>query len=461
MPCPAALSRSRHLPRVIMLALLAAGAAGCSESARFDSNPFAAKSPPPANSEVTGSISPRPAPVTRVESQPLPQYSQGILMPQPSRPATVAPQASAPQTTAPHGGVASGGQGLGAYRPASHSSDITGSVQAPAQNPAPQPVQQPAGWSWEGGTAITVGPHETIETVSRKYGVPSAAIMQANGITSPTAIRPGQRLVIPRYNSAGTSPAPHTLASAPPKTAPAARTGRPPVADVVHTVAPGENLIKIAKMYQKPLNEVARANNIQPYAKVNLGDRITIPAVRQMVSQPGAPQVTQPRTVPAQKMVAAEPPQSARMATAADTTHSAESGAKTAEPAGNMPSFRWPVRGRVIAGFGPKPNGQQNDGINLAVPEGTPIKSAEDGVVAYAGNELKGYGNLILIRHSNGFVSAYAHGSELLVKRGDTIKRGQIIARAGQTGNVTSPQLHFEIRKGSTPVDPTQYLSGA
>jgi murein DD-endopeptidase MepM/ murein hydrolase activator NlpD len=134
---------------------------------------------------------------------------------------------------------------------------------------------------------------------------------------------------------------------------------------------------------------------------------------------------------------------------------------KTAEPAGSLPTFRWPARGRVIAGFGPSPNGLQNDGINVAVPEGTPIKAAEDGVVAYAGNELKGYGNLVLIRHSNGFVTAYAHASEILVKRGESVKRGQVIAKSGQTGSVTSPQLHFEIRKGSTPVDPSQYLNGA
>ncbi len=94
-----------------------------------------------------------------------------------------------------------------------------------------------------------------------------------------------------------------------------------------------------------------------------------------------------------------------------------------------MPSFRWPVRGRIIAAFGPKPNGLQNDGINLAVPEGTPVKAAEDGVVAYAGNELKGYGNLVLVRHANGFVTAYAHASEILVKRGETVKRGQVIAQ--------------------------------
>ena len=123
-------------------------------------------------------------------------------------------------------------------------------------------------------------------------------------------------------------------------------------------------------------------------------------------------------------------------------------------------SFRWPVRGRVIQGFGPKTSGGQNDGINVAVPEGTPIKAAEDGVVAYAGSELKGYGNLVLVRHANGFVTAYAHASELNVKKGETVKRGQVIGKAGATGNVTSPQLHFEVRKGATPVDPTTYLSG-
>ncbi|MBN8958070.1 MAG: M23 family metallopeptidase, partial [Rhizobiales bacterium] len=95
----------------------------------------------------------------------------------------------------------------------------------------------------------------------------------------------------------------------------------------------------------------------------------------------------------------------------------------------------------------------------LAVPEGTSVKAAEDGVVAYAGNELKGYGNLVLVRHSNGYVTAYAHASSLKVKRGDKVKRGQIIALAGQTGSVSSPQLHFEIRKGSSPVDPMPFLN--
>ena len=116
------------------------------------------------------------------------------------------------------------------------------------------------------------------------------------------------------------------------------------------------------------------------------------------------------------------------------------------------------MRGKVITAYGSKTNGKVNDGINVAVPEGTPIKAAEDGVVAYAGNELKTYGNLVLIRHSNGYVTAYAHASEILVKRDEPIKRGQVIAKSGQTGNVSAPQLHFEIRKGSSPVDPMPYL---
>ena len=113
----------------------------------------------------------------------------------------------------------------------------------------------------------------------------------------------------------------------------------------------------------------------------------------------------------------------------------------------------------MISNFGGKPNGQQNDGINISVPENTAVKASEDGVVAYAGNELKGYGNLVLVRHTGGWVTAYAHNSELLVHKGETVKRGQVIAKAGQTGGVAAPQVHFEIRKGSTPVDPAQHLS--
>ena len=120
--------------------------------------------------------------------------------------------------------------------------------------------------------------------------------------------------------------------------------------------------------------------------------------------------------------------------------------------------FRWPARGRVIASFGKRPDGTHNDGINIAVPQGTEIHAAENGRVAYAGNELKGYGNLVLIRHDNGWVSAYAHADQVLVKRDDVVRRGQVIAKAGKTGTVDQPQLHFELRQGAKPVDPLPHM---
>jgi murein DD-endopeptidase MepM/ murein hydrolase activator NlpD len=407
----------------------------------------------PPQQEVTGSIGARPM-YRSVETQPLPA---------PSRPATVA--ASGGYAT---GGYASGAQGLSAYRPSTPGADVTGSVPE-RQASVPPPVKPAGHWTWNGGSPVTVGRGETVDIIARKYGVPAWAIMQANGIRNGVALRPGQRVVIPRY-VAGAVPHPQAPQVAAVR-APVQASVRAPVAAPalattgdIHIVQPGESLIGIARHHGLSLTVLARANNIQPYTKVNIGDRIAIPAGgrRQVAARQvpvSTPRAIQPRSAPPVERVASVPAQNVRMATQEPQT--TDSVVKTAEAAGGMPSFRWPVRGRIIAKFGPKTNGAQNDGINLAVPEGTPVKAAEDGVVAYAGNELKGYGNLVLIRHANGFVSAYANASELLVKRGDSVKRGQVIAHAGQTGNVSSPQLHFEIRKGSTPVDPTKYLSGA
>jgi murein DD-endopeptidase MepM/ murein hydrolase activator NlpD len=152
--------------------------------------------------------------------------------------------------------------------------------------------------------------------------------------------------------------------------------------------------------------------------------------------------------------VAAVKPQAAAPVETTASLPSAAAGAGASDSAN--PEFRWPARGRVIQSFG----AAGNDGINIAVPEGTQVKAAEGGVVAYAGSELKGYGNLVLIRHPNGFVSAYANNGSINVKRGENVKRGQTIALSGQTGNVASPQLHFELRKGQKPVDPSNYLAG-
>ena len=421
-------SRAFRRPSVIVLALIAVSAAGCSsDTSRFDSsfnNPFSSFSskPQPPAGDVTASINATPSSKIETRSLPAPGQTAGALPP-----------------ATRHAGISGGGNGTASYHPGS--ADITGSVAAPAR---------PA-WNWEGGTPVTVGPNDTVESLSKRHGVPASVILQANGITSPAGVKPGQRLVIPKFNSAAS--APRSVVSQP--------------ATGTHTVAPGETMIGIAKRYNVSLKELAKANSVEPHAQLKMGDRVVIPgraaaasgAKPQIASaaKPAPVQAQAPKTpsLAGQKMASVEPQQTARaLQPAAD----ADADAKSASGA---PSFRWPVRGRIIAGFGPKPNGQQNDGINLSVPEGTPIKAAEDGVVAYAGNELKGYGNLVLIRHPNGFVTAYAHASELLVKRGDPIKRGQTIAKAGQTGTVTSPQVHFEIRKGSSPVDPTQYLNGA
>jgi murein DD-endopeptidase MepM/ murein hydrolase activator NlpD len=120
--------------------------------------------------------------------------------------------------------------------------------------------------------------------------------------------------------------------------------------------------------------------------------------------------------------------------------------------------FLWPVNGKVVSPFGPKDGGLHNDGINIAAPLGTPVRAADNGVVVYAGNELRGFGNLLLVRHAGGWVSAYAHCDALLVKRGQEVKRGQVIARVGQTGNVAAPQLHFELRKGAQAINPMNEL---
>jgi murein DD-endopeptidase MepM/ murein hydrolase activator NlpD len=122
------------------------------------------------------------------------------------------------------------------------------------------------------------------------------------------------------------------------------------------------------------------------------------------------------------------------------------------------PGFAWPLRGRVIVGFGSPVGGAPNQGIDLAVAAGTDIRAAEDGVVIYAGNEIKRLGNLLLLRHRDGFLTAYAHAQSFAVKPGDTVHRGQVIAKAGQSGAVDKPQLHFEIRKDHAPVDPGQHL---
>ena len=460
------LLRSRSAPRFAVLALMSVGFSGCSAdmSTRLsqNSNPFASEP------QATGSV-PTPA----VERRELPQYArpqsqysqnqyQQQYQSQRCRPRSLrlAPIRSPPA------GVSGGGRGLSSYAPppAHPQLETTGTV-APRSVAAARP---PAA----SGTTIIVGTSDTLDILAKRYNVSSAAILQANGYKGPRALSPGQQLIIPHQTAAVAAPA---LASAPSVAAPVSK----PVAAVaaapsIHVVNHGDTLMSIAHRNHVPVAELARANNLDTSAKLSLGMKLTVPGAKSAAAAPALQPVVaaapvQPvATVAPVKMAATVPPQSARLAQA--TTNVTEEkpvaaaeapAVKPSETTGGLPTFRWPVRGKVITSYGAKTNGKSNDGINLAVPEGTPVKAAEDGVVAYSGNELKGYGNLVLVRHSNGYVTAYAHASELMVKRGDTIKRGQIIAKSGQSGEVGSPQLHFEIRKGSSPVDPLQFLNGA
>ena len=341
---------------------------------------------------------------------------------------------------------------MGSYQPAN--GEITGSVAPHRRRHRHGPGRR---------HAVIVAPGETLEMIARRHHVPVSAIMQANNITNPATVHPGQHLVIPRYR------APAPVAYAPPATRIATVPGAVPVgaprialapAAGVHIVAPGETLEQYRAALRQTGHSAGQGQHISRltpwsgWASASSFPSDSRARSRALNAAPPPPirDVEPPsenrRTAPGKRRLLSRRQRS-------------RARSKTAEPVGSLPSFRWPVRGRVIAGFGPSPNGLQNDGIDVSVPQGTPVKAADDGVVAYAGNELKGYGNLVLIRHSNGYVTAYAHASEILVKRGETVKRGQVIAKAGETGNVKTPELHFEIRKGATPVDPAQFLNGA
>jgi len=456
---------SRRVPQVAVLALISFSFAGCSAdmSSRLSQSNFSN----PFSSEATGSVQQAPPPQRELPQYSRPQTQPGYYQSQPLAPP---PAVSAPQfyPVTSNGGVSGGGRGVSSYAPPSQPHLETTAAVPPRSVAAAQPA---------GGTKIIVGTSDTLDVLAKRYHVTPQAILAANGYKGPRALSPGQQLVIPHPATAA-APAP---AMAPVAAAPAMAPAKPVAAMAApassHFVNRGDTLASIARKNHISAAELARANGLDASAKLKLGTKLTVPgsktaalaapvAAAPVGASPvaGTLQPVAAAPAPATKMAsAAAPVQSARLAQATANVEEkpAEAPAKAAETTSALPTFRWPVRGKVVTSYGAKTNGKSNDGINLAVPEGTPVKAAEDGVVAYSGNELKGYGNLVLVRHSNGYVTAYAHASELLVKRGDTIKRGQVIAKSGQSGEVASPQLHFEIRKGSSPVDPLQFLNGA
>jgi len=413
---------SRFLAQVAAVAIMAGFSAGCSGDVSRFGNVFAETD---NQDQIIGRADPMPTgSINGQATYAQPAYAQ---------PAYTQQTYAAPASTYPSGAVSAS-----ALPPAPGAVVNNGAYVRPGQTaglPAPTvgtaPAVQP--WTPSNGTSITVKPGDTVQVLARRYGVAESSLLAANGLIAGAQLTPGQTIVVPAYGQqnaaapavSGTAPGPQVLGQLPPVKPPAPRS----VSSEVAAAAP-------AKPAAPTTTAVAMATSTATDGKPGL-----LPPAGNVPTRQ-ANQVAALAPSQAQPSAKVATPASAGVESAADG------------------SFRWPVRGRVISAFGVKPGGERNDGINIEVPEGTPIKAAEGGQVIYAGNELKGFGNLVLVKHPSGFVSAYAHASEVLVQRGDAILRGQTIAKVGATGNVSRPQLHFEIRNGNRPVDPLPYLSG-
>ncbi len=289
-------------------------------------------------------------------------------------------------------------------------------------------------------------------SLARANGLTVNQLAGANNIRAPYTLAVGQRLSVPGTSNP-VSPRPTVaFANAP---APRAQVQSGSRNNGVHIVRRGETLYSLGRAYEMRPHRIAAHNGLSMNSGLSIGQRVRIPGGS--VQSPVANSA--PAPLPRRQVAARTPDYLDQTAPVTRQQAPVMQQETRIEQADRGSGFRWPVRGRVISKFGTKPNNTRNEGINIAVPEGTGVRSAEAGVVAYAGNELKGYGNLVLIRHQNGWVTAYAHNSELMVKRGDAVRRGDVIARAGKTGSVKTPQVHFEVRQGATAVDPMKYLS--
>ena len=252
--------------------------------------------------------------------------------------------------------------------------------------------------------AYTVRRGDTLSEIALRCGVDMQELARANGLYRPYMLNVGQILSMPR----------------------------PPV----HVVQRGENLYRIGLMYDIPFQQLAAHNGIRAPYELEVGQEIRLPQGATVINLASRDSSASASSTRSPSRSTSPPP--------------AQTGA---------PQFAWPLRGSVLSSFGRKPDGGRNDGINIEARAGDSVHAAAPGQVVYAGSELAGYGQLVLIRHTGGFVTAYAHNSRLLVREGDQVSQGQVIAEAGATGSVDRPQVHFEIRNGVNPVDPMRYLN--
>jgi len=268
---------------------------------------------------------------------------------------------------------------------------------------------------------------ETVYAVARAYGVPIRAIIVKNELAAPYKLRVGQRLQVPTPE--------------------------------YHQVKSGETIFSISQHYDLGLNQLVRENGLQSPYVIRPGEKLRLPKAEEIaVAVAVSPTLTPKTARTSQGVVPIPMPKPARDHNAPAPVYGESSSASAPPRAGRR--FSWPVQGKVISHFGGKAGGRYNDGINISARSGAAVRAAENGVVAYSGNELPGFGNLLLIRHDGGWMTAYAHNQENFVSPGERVKRGQLVARVGSTGSVDHAQSHFEVRKGKRAVDPLDYMAG-
>lgn len=422
---------------------------------------------PSVDSMSTGSINAQPRVHTGSPSAPPPT-------PKPSVPVAGAPQ---PSYTPPASSYPANTQTVSTSTvqraPVAAPSEASASASPLAAPASPTVVgtraEDKKGWSTGGGTQVTVQQGDTIYSIADRYSVPAKAVIEANNISNPRSVAAGQQIIIPTYSRGG-APASSSsqgtqVASLSPDSGKSMTDAAPKkVEGGKYTVVSGDTLSGIASRTGASVASIKQVNGMSSDV-VRLGQTLIIPGRSssggtQVASANVDPVVTsnppKAKEEPA-KVAEYTPPKAQDQETVEIKKIENEQTAKAPAETG-VKTMRWPVQGRVINGFGSDAGGKANDGIDISVPNGTAVKAAENGVVIYAGDGLKELGNTILLRHDNGLVTVYGHVSKLNVKRGDTVTRGQEIASSGMSGAAKQPQLHFEVRENSTPVNPTSYL---
>lgn len=364
---------------------------------------------------------------------------------------------------------------------------------APKATAAAEPVAKGAagksgnGWSTSNAPVVMMRPGESLKTLSTRYGVPEKEILKANGMKSASDAEPGQKITIPVFgttpsaakasidtalNTDKQQPLPGNKSSEEVAILPGSSKSRDKASGEGdkgklatggkggggYEVQPGDSLAKIAARNGVSVDALKKANGLT-VASIRVGQKLTIPAASEVApdktmtaSLPGSKKTMEP----AERKADAYAPV-AKTQTVTEVEAKADVTDEAPESTG-IGKYRWPVRGAVIAGYGANVEGSRNEGIDISVPEGTPVKAAENGVVIYSGSSLKELGNAVLVRHDDGTVTVYGHASSLNVQRGQKVQRGQTLAASGMSGSAVRPKLHFEVRKNASPVNPMTYL---